>query len=329
LSILKFNIKVLSIYIVLFAFLISLFYLFKISGSDFTNLRADFYSSRGVFSNTILNTLYASFLMPLLIISIIFLFNYYDYNSKFIYLALLTLLFDAIIRQGRFQLLYILFFLIYFRRHLKIKSKYLILATFIIIVLAFYTLYTRFLINDAAISTLSDFFNPQVVWNSTINYQVYGYIFLDKLVDKINPFGRFYEMNLFSQFYYLLNTIFLTKIGLFLHYPWEEHNLILDQGMYADVFDFDFNAFSTNFYPIYLDYGFLGILFYGIFSGFLTALQTNNRFIRSIKALNIFILIFGLYQPIIVFLIGFIFLILALYIIFQFLFKILLLNKNE
>jgi oligosaccharide repeat unit polymerase len=314
---LKLNFNIIHKILLIITLLISIFYLSKIPGEDLSNLRMDFYEAKGIFSNTILTTLYGSILMPFIIISITALSFNFNKFKKYVLLGLLILIFDAILRQGRFQLLFILFFLFYFRDIYKIKLKYILLTVFLAIVFSFYTLYTRFFINDAAITDLSDFLVPKVIFNSSLNYQLYGYVFLDNLVENLSPIGKFYEFNLFNQFFYLINTIFLTKVGLFIHYPWEAYNLILDQGVYSKHFDFDFNAFSTNFYPIFLDYGFFGIFFYGFFSGYFTAINSENKFIKTIKTLNIFVLVFGLYQPIIIYLVGFIYLISGLYIFFS------------
>jgi hypothetical protein len=283
----------------------------------------DFYEAKGIFANTILTTLYGSILMPFVIVSIAALSFDFNKFKKYVLLGLLILVFDSIIRQGRFQLFFILFFLFYFRDIYKIKFKYILLTVFLAIVFSFYTLYTRVFINDAAIIGLSDFLGPKVIFDSSLNYQLYGYVFLDSLVENLSPIGKFYEFNLFNQFFYFINTFFLTKVGLFLHYPWESYNLILDQGLYSKHFDFDFNAFSTNFYPIFLDYGFFGIFFYGFFSGYFTAVFSNNKFIQTIKTLNIFVLVFGLYQPVIIYLVGFVYLISGLYIFFSYFIKLL------
>ncbi len=313
----KLNVNIVHKTLLIITFFISIYYLSRIPGQSLYNLRMDFYESRGIFSNTILTTLYGSILMPLIVISITVLsFRFKDFK-KYVLLGFLILLFDAILRQGRFQLLFILFFLFYFKDIYKIKFKYILLTVFLALVFSFYTLYTRVFINDAAISDLSDFLVPKVIFNSSLNYQLYGFVFLDNLVENLSPIGTFFEFNLFNQIFYLTNTFFLTKIGLFLHYPWETYNLILDQGVYSNHFDFDFNAFSTNFYPIFLDYGYFGIFFYGVFSGYFTAINSDNEFVKVIKTLNIFILIFGLYQPIIVYLVGFIYLISGLYIFFS------------
>lgn len=317
------NFNVIHKIVLIITLLISVFYLSKIPGEDLSNLRTDFYEAKGIFSSTILTTLYGSILMPFIIISITALSLSFNKFKKYVMVGLLILILDAILRQGRFQLLFVLFFLFYFRDIYKIKLRYVFLTAFLGIVFSFYILYTRLFINDVAITDLGDFLVPKVIFNSSLNYQLYGYVFLDNLVENLCPIGKFYEFNLFNQFFYLINTIILTKVGLFLHYPWEAYNLILDQGVYSKHFDFDFNAFSTNFYPIFLDYGFFGIFFYGIFSGYFTAISSENKFINTIKTLNIFVLVFGLYQPVIIYLVGFFYLISGLYIFFSHLIKVL------
>lgn len=317
------NFNVIHKIVLIITLLISVFYLSKIPGEDLSNLRMDFYEAKGIFSSTILTTLYGSILMPFIIISITALSLSFNKFKKYVIVGLLIIILDAILRQGRFQLLFVLFFLFYFRDIYKIKLRYIFLTAFLGIVFSFYILYTRLFINDAAITDLGDFLVPKVIFNSSLNYQLYGYVFLDNLVENLCPIGKFYEFNLFNQFFYLINTIILTKIGLFLHYPWEAYNLILDQGVYSKHFDFDFNAFSTNFYPIFLDYGFFGIFFYGIFSGYFTAINSENKFIKTIKTLNIFVLVFGLYQPVIIYLVGFFYLISGLFIFFSHLIKVL------
>ncbi len=304
------------------SFLISLYYFVSVDFDDLTNLRMDFYEGENNFQNTYLNTFYASFLLPLLIVSLCyFCVSNHNDNKLVIILGFVALLLDGFIRQGRFQIFYVFFYLIIFKNFFNVRKIHLFVCFLVAVVLSFYTLYTRYLIKDVAINSMSEFIGSPIFYNSSINYQLYGYVFLDKLVESVDFTGHYWELNSVSFAFYALNTLFLTKINLFLHYPWENYNLILAQGMYSEHLLTDFNAFSTNFYPIFLDFGFIGIAFYALMSGFFTAIKTESMVLRILKALNIFILLFGIYQPIIIYLTGFVYVILG---VFFFLFFLLM-----
>tara|TARA_B110000211_G_scaffold227912_1_gene283369 strand:+ start:350 stop:784 length:435 start_codon:yes stop_codon:yes gene_type:complete len=111
------------------------------------------------------------------------------------------------------------------------------------------------------------------------------------------------QFNSFS-FVFKMLELLTTKFGIFIEYDWETINKILSEGIYFDELGTSINAFSTNFLPIYLDYGIIGILFFGLFSGFIIGYKTNSPFLRFVKHINFFILIFGIYQPIILSLLG-------------------------
>lgn len=321
-SIFKFNYFVFFKRVIILSLLLSLFGLYKYyaSGGQTEDMRESYFAkSGGVFGNSYLYTAYESFLAPMVILALAWLLNEKTFTSskKYVILAFIFLLIDGFFRQGRFQYLYAIFFVLLFREVLKIKASKLLIYISGLFFLIFYTLYSRLFVKDSAIGSFTDILNYDLIANSTINYQFYGYVYLEQLVSKASYFGNFFDFNSFSFAFYLLNTFLFTKIGLYIDSPWEAHNLDLTAGTYSPVFDVDFNAFCTNFYPIYLDGGVLGIILFGFLSGFIIAVKSNSQYVKFLKAITFFTLIFGIYQPTITYLVGFLFLILGMSFVFK------------
>ena len=104
---------------------------------------------------------------------------------------------------------------------------------------------------------------------------------------------------------YLLSLI-LTRFGVFIYNPWESTNLKLSEGYYFSSIDSDINAFSTNFLPLYLDFGLIGIFVFGIIAGVILGIKGKSKILNFVQILFLFVIIFGLYQPLILTIYGFI-----------------------
>ena len=109
---------------------------------------------------------------------------------------------------------------------------------------------------------------------------------------------------------------------MYIEYPWEARNLDISIGTYTPIFDVNFNAFCTNFYPIYLDAGVFGIILFGFLSGFIIAIKSKGQYVNFLKTITVFTLIFGIYQPVITYLVGFFFLVLGISFVFKSLIKL-------
>jgi hypothetical protein len=288
------------------------FYRVLVDGFDLTRYRADFFEATGgIFKSTYLYTLYNVFLMPLFLLGVMYWLNQ-DMKiksvRKLILLAFLVIVLDGVLRLGRFQYLYVVFFFYLSFRAFGVKKIVFFIILSAVGVISFLTIYFRQFFVDAAVDSAFQIVNAQVFRNSILNYQYNGYIFLDNLVESKSIFGHPWEMNTASFGFQFIKTI-TTKFGFDFNYPWESYNLILTEGMYHEKLDIFFNAFSTNFLPVYLDLGYLGIFGYGLFSGIFLGFRTDNTWIKTLQYLNLFILIFGLYQPVITTLIGLVLLI--------------------
>ena len=141
---------------------------------------------------------------------------------------------------------------------------------------------------------------------------------LNKSININIPFGNPFEFNTISFIFYILNTFIFSKfIGIKLDYPWEVYNHKLSSiDVYVKEFSININAFSTNFYPLFLDGGFLYIFIFGLISGLIIGLNSDSKFVKILKFLNFYILIFGLYQPVITFFVGLVFQIMILFFLY-------------
>lgn len=288
------------------------FYRVLVDGFDLTRYRMDFYEvTGGIFRSTYLYTLYTVFLMPLFLIGVMYLLNK-DLSAKsvrrLVIFCFTIIVLDGILRLGRFQYLYVLFFFYLSYKAFGFRRVAFIVLAFAAVIISFLTIYLRQFFVDSAVESALDIANAEVFRNSVVSYQYNGYIFLDELVKEKSIFGAPWEFNTGS-FLFLFSKTLTTKIGMDFNYAWEQYNLVLTEGMYHRELDLVFNAFSTNFLPVYLDLGFIGIFLYGFFSGIFIGFKSKNILVRTLQYLNLFVLIFGLYQPVITFLPGFILLV--------------------
>ena len=299
--------------IVLITHLISLFILNNLINLDTSPL---FYRSIYfkepllIFNNNYLYTFYLSILKP----SCFMILLYFTVKQKFdliYWVGIITCLIDAYISQGRFEILYILFFLIISKRFSFLK---LILGLLVFIALGvFITLGRRGLILQEYDLNYGD-----ILLHDFGNYFIYGYYFLQRLI--ITDFfsnNSFFSFSIFASFSNFFKTFFTSKIGIDFHYQWENINLILDKGIVFEPTGDLFNAFATNFAPFYLDFGYLGIVCYSFLIGFIINFKSNDHEFRFLKSLAFFIATFGLFQPIITYFYGLIFFLVISYILFS------------
>jgi oligosaccharide repeat unit polymerase len=280
-----------------------------LDGFDLARYRMDFYESAGgIFKSNYLFTLYNVFLMPLFVVAVMYWLNK-DLRKKqvkrLVLFAFLVIVLDGVLRLGRFQYLYVIFFFYLSYKAFGFKKVALFFIAMIGLVISFLTIYFRQFFVDSSVESALDIANGNVFQASIVSYQYNGYIFLDHLVGDKSFFGHPWEMNTGSFFFLFLKTL-TTKVGVDFNYPWEHYNILLTDGLYFEKLDLYFNAFTTNFLPVYLDLGYFGIFIYGLFSGIFLGFRSNSIIVKTFQYLNLFILIFGLYQPIITTLPGFI-----------------------
>jgi oligosaccharide repeat unit polymerase len=279
-----------------------------LDGADISTYRDEFYeNSGGVFKSTYLYTLYTIFLMPLLIFGSMYYLNSdfkAKHTKKIVVITFIIIILDGILKFGRFQYLFVLFFLYLSYRKFGLSKLSLLIGFLLMIVISFVTIYFRQFYLDAAVTTGLEIVNKKIIQETITKYQFVGYLFLEKLTAGRSLLGHPMEFNTVAFSELFLKTI-TTKAGFNLTYAWESYNKILSEGTYEPKLDIYYNAFSTNFLPIFLDYGVIGIFVYGTFSGCLISIKTTNPFIATFQYLNLFVLIFGIYQPIITTLLGF------------------------
>jgi len=281
-------------------------------GFDLASYRMEYYESTGgVFKSTYLFTLYTVFLRPLFLLGIMRLLTKNlknKSNRRLLFFLFFILVLDGILSLGRFPYLFVLFFIFIGFKSLGLKRAVFFFGIAIIVVFSFATVYFRQFFADSAVGSITDIVNSDVARSSAVSYQYNGYVFLESLIADKSPLGHPWELNTAS-FGFLFSKIVSTKFGIDFNYSWEHYNLQLTEGIYHSKLNLLINAFATNFFPIYLDFGYLGIFIFALISGAFLGLRSSNRLIKSFQILNMFILVFGLYQPIITSLLGFILLI--------------------
>jgi len=272
-------------------------------------LRNDvFNDSSFLFGAPQLYTLYNTFLIPSIICFLIYslvnkesIYSITNFKSYY-YFGFWILFVDAALKLGRFPLLYIAFFLFIYKERFLIKKKTILFSSAILIFISQSILYLRQFYIDSSVDSFWSIFSFERFEKSFVQYQYFGFFMLDEFASKTSLLNGI-QFNSFS-FVFKMIELLTTKFGIFIEYGWETINKILSAGIYFDELGTSINAFSTNFLPIYLDYGIIGILFFGLFSGFIIGYKTNSPFLRFVKHINFFILIFGIYQPIILSLLG-------------------------
>jgi hypothetical protein len=288
-----------------------LIYFFFIKNGKFTDVRLIYYNKGSVFNSNYLFTFYEIFLTPLIIIALPYvIISEFDSKKYFIFLSIIFIICNIILKQGRFQILFLLTLFLFFNYYFNIKKINFLYSSVLFFIFSLYIFLNRQIPNFYFLNLFtSNNIDYEYLAKYTINYQFYGYLILNSYIDTNIPFGHPYELNTPSFIFFIFNTFIFTKFfGFNVIYPWEIYNLKLSSvGMYASQFNLKINAFSTNFYPLFLDGGYLYIFIYGLISGLILGVNSESKFIKILKFLNFYVLIFGLYQPVITFFIGFIF----------------------
>lgn len=256
-----------------------------------------------LFGNSILLTLYTIFLIPCVVIYTIILVVKGG-QKRIFYLCLFILFIDSIIMLGRFQILYIFFLLVIGSKSYKISFYRFIFIFFLLFVSTQFIIYFRQFFSDSSVDSPINFITIKYIENSIINYQYFGFLVFERLTSDTPFFGNLFSFNLLNFPFYLLSLV-LTRFGVFISNPWEGINLKLSEGYYFASIDSDINAFSTNFLPIYLDFGLMGILVFGIFAGIIFGIRGKSKILNFVQILLLFVIIFGLYQPLILSIYGF------------------------
>jgi len=282
---------------------------FALEGLDIRYRRNEIFSNAYLlFGSSMLYTLYNSFLFPAIVCVIIYVFTYRNRkldqsDIKTLVLCFLILIADTVLKLSRFPLMFLIFFLFFYNYKIGIKRKYFIVGAVMLILSSQMIVFFRQFYYDNAINSYLDVFTFEHFDKTIIGYQYYGYLLLDKMIVNKPVLGNPEELNCLAFVFYMLE-ILTTKFGVFISFAWENTNLLLSTGTYIDNAKAYINAFSTNFLPIYLDFGFIGILIFGLYSGFIFGYQTSSRLFMFIKHLFFFIMFFGIYQPIILFFYG-------------------------
>jgi oligosaccharide repeat unit polymerase len=218
-------------------------------------------------------------------------------NNKLVYLLFFILFLDAVIKFGRFPIIYIFFFLFYFRKRFNLNFfKFtIIFSTCLVVMVGVIWLRQFSFFNQSTV----DFFTFEVFYKSFLSYNLIGFFILDDFIDRslisVSPFN----FSVFSPYFYYFE-IFLGRFGFEISYPWKTVILDISTGRYIKELDLVANAFGTNFLPYYLDFGFFGPLFLGLFLGFFAIISSKGVVSNLVSCISIFIMIFGLYQSVIV-----------------------------
>lgn len=305
----KFNVSFrgVDVFVLWSVLLLQLWAVFRMyhNGIDLLTYRDDIFTDSSLlFGSSILFTLYNSFLFPAVVCLVIYNISSSNDSNKFIYLGFIVFLLDAVVKLGRFPLMYILFFIFIYNKKFNIKKMYVYIAVPAFVFISQVMIFFRQFFHDAAVGSVFDIIKWSFIEKAVIGYQYYGFLLFEKFTKMESMYGNF-SSNSFSFFFYLYE-LFTTKFGVFIDYDWKVINLKLSAPNYIESVDVTINAFSTNFLPIYLDFGVLGIFMFGIYSGFVFGFKTKSVFFIFIKNLFFFILIFGIYQPLILTLLGFI-----------------------
>lgn len=252
-----------------------------------------------LFGSTILFTLYNSFLFPMSLAGIPMVMSLpkVKYKKQLFIAFVMLLLIDAVIKFGRFQILFAIFFLIYFNKKLNFTRWKAIAVIAVSIVAMQYLLFSR------QYSGYTDFytvlFSWETVFQSAISYNLIGYFVFNEFASNppidINPLN----FNFLSGYSYYFEVL-LGRFDAYIWYPWKTVNLYLTQGIYVSQLGIDVNAFGTNLMPLYFDFWFFGPFMLGIYLGFLSLINAKGVISEALACISMFIMIFGIYQPIVV-----------------------------
>lgn len=259
--------------------------------------------------------LYEQFLVPIGI----FLISLWVCRKKnggwwFIYTTVFFIL-DAAIKAGRFPLYYYLFFLgvghllgTFRLRFIRIMPILVALPVFSV----YQLLSRKSFLGETDTGLLTLIFEKAV-----LQYHICGFYILDNLMDRpdLNTHSIF-PFYTFGYFQYILSLI-LRRIGISIEYPQQNLNIALTEVTYIDPIG-PFNAFSTNILPLYLDGGFIFSFLMFYLLGFLLRSGSGSA-VQPLSPINIiaaFVMVFGIFQPVVI--TGYFFIPIIMYVLIDF-----------
>lgn len=207
-------------------------------------------------------------------------------------------LLDALIKLGRFPLYFYVFFIIigHYIGTYRQKTYIVIPITVTIVALSVYMVIAR----QSFIGEVDQDMIMNIFDKAVLKYHVAGFYVLDKLKDS-NVFKTcsIIPYYTFGYIQYIMSIIY-RRFDIHMEYPQQIFNLTL-----ADSIDTKigvYNAFSTNLLPIYLDGGIPFCIIIYFLLGFLFRARFNTQylFLSPINIIVLFVMIFGIFQPIII-----------------------------
>jgi len=257
-----------------------------------------------LFGSSVLYTLYNSFLLPILLFCVpLFMYFLKDdkvYKKPVVYILIafiVLLLTDGLIRLGRFPVMWILFFIIYFKNYINIRGiKLLFVFLFGVPFMQLILYYRQYSAFVGIYDVLSSW---DILMSSVLSYNMIGFILFNQIANiqpiTISPLN----FNFLAPYLYYFE-VFLGRFDLQIWYPWKTLNLDLSQPRYLSELNIIGNAFGTNMLPAYFDYGYLGPFLIGLFLGFLSLINTRGVISWIVPCIAFFVMIFGIYKPVIV-----------------------------
>lgn len=235
--------------------------------------------------------------------------HFYFYKNKLLMVSIGLLIIDSIIMFGRLNIYYMILIYIFasfvYDRHnniLKFVYKSLNIKNIGLIILVFLMLFTITLLRSSEDSEIL-----YTSFNSFIEYNIYGFRIFDANIK--DPTSIIHVHTYGRSFLGQIDAIFSILYRFTIDNNFLPANSI--NGKFLDTYiDFGIketktaNAFGTLFFTFYRDFGFYGIIFYSMISGFILN-YLNLKFVSTRKPsffiIGIFIvysLVFSVYQSV-------------------------------
>lgn len=267
------------------------------SGDITAAFRSEYYESEYI-GGPIIFVLYESFLIPIGV----YLISSWVCSMKQIKLWIILMLtfffLDALIKVGRFPLYFAMFFLLY--AHLSGAHRFKLRNTFIILIgiisISVFFLFLRL----SFVGQIDYKLLILVIEKAIINYHIIGFYILDIFLERSDLVHHSaIPLYTFGYFQYLASLL-LRRVGVDIQYQQQDLNLALTEPINIEDLGV-YNAFGTNLLPLYLDGGIILCIIGMYIIGFLlrTGIGNTSRTFSAINLIAVFVMIFGIFQPLI------------------------------
>jgi len=253
------------------------------------------YYEGGAAGSSIAFVLYENFMIPVGIYAVARWLASRKKIGLWLVASVLFFVLDAALKAGRFPLYFLLFFLILARVLGVIRIRAWAMALSATVMFGFAVAISAVRENLA----LDDQLVAAFLKSSFVNYHVIGF-FLFERISQSALFADALGAGVYTLgFWPYAFSLLARRFGYDIAYAQQPLNLSLSSDWYFPGLG-TYNAFGTNLLPLYLDAGYLGVaLGFYVLGRLVAADVRSNGEVHPVNIVALFIMVFGVFQPLI------------------------------